>query len=204
MELATAALEPAHGVPARPDSLTVLLSRVTAGDAEAFNDVFPLIYNDLHRIAEGCMRGERPNHTLQATALIHELYVRLLHSHDLVYRSQGHFLALAARIMRRILVDHARTNHAVKRGPGIKTRLDENLSTPAQQEPMVVQLDDALRQLEKEDRMKGRLIEMRFFAGMTAADIAESLAMPVHTVRRQLRFSQAWIRRQMSHEIRSR
>jgi RNA polymerase sigma factor (TIGR02999 family) len=168
---------------------------VSGGDQEAFKHIFPLIYNDLHRIAEGCMRSERCDHTLQPTALIHELYLRHVHGQQLAYSNRGHFFALAARIMRRILVDHARANRAAKRGPAMKTSLDENLSATAEQEGIVVQLDDALTQLAKEDETKERLVEMRFFAGMTAEDIAEYLGMPVHTVRRELRTSQAWIRR---------
>jgi RNA polymerase sigma factor (TIGR02999 family) len=182
---------------ATPDSITMLLSRTSAGDQQAFTHLIPLIYKDLHRIAEGCVRSELPGHTLQATALIHEVYLRLVDYHGLDYRDRGHFFALAARIMRRILVDHARARRAVKRGSALKITLDENLKVSSEKERIVVLLDDALKQLAKQDATKARLVEMRFFAGMTAEDIAECVAMPVHTVRRELRIAQAWIRREL-------
>jgi RNA polymerase sigma factor (TIGR02999 family) len=184
--------------PPMAGSVTMLLSRVGAGDQEAFAHLFPLIYIDLHRIAEGCVRSELPGHTLQATALIHEVYLRLVRHHDLNYRDRGHFFALAARMMRRILVDHARARRAAKRGPAMKTNVDGNLQLTTKQERIVLLLDDALKQLAKEDEMRARLIEMRFFAGMTAEDIAECVTMPVYTVRRELRRAQTWIRREMA------
>jgi RNA polymerase sigma-70 factor, ECF subfamily len=189
--------ERANELPATPVSVTTLLSRATAGDQEAFTDLFPFVYRDLHRIAEGCVRNELPGHTLQATALIHEAYLRLVRQYGLEYRDRGHFFALAARVMRRILVDHARARRAAKRGSALKVTLDENLLFTTERETIVLLLDDALRQLAKEDPMKARLVEMRFFGGMTAEEIAECVAMPVHTVRHQLRRALAWIRGQI-------
>jgi RNA polymerase sigma factor (TIGR02999 family) len=179
------------------DSITMLLSRVSAGDSEALTHVLPLIYKDLHRIAEGCLRNERPGHTLQATALIHESYLRLVDYHGLDYRNRSHFFAVAARVMRQILVDHARARRARKRDAAMNVTLDENFEFAPQQDRIVVRLDDALKQLAKEDEKRARLIEMRFFGGMTAEDIAGYLDMPVHTVRRELRSAQAWLRREM-------
>jgi RNA polymerase sigma factor (TIGR02999 family) len=126
------------------------------------------------------------------------MYLRLVHQHELDYRDRSHFFALAARIMRRILVDHARARRALKRGSALKTTLDENTDIKGQQEQIVLLLDDALKQLAKENETRARLVEMRFFAGMTAEDIAESLAMPVYTVRRELRRAQTWIRREIA------
>jgi RNA polymerase sigma factor (TIGR02999 family) len=175
----------------------MLLSRASAGDPEAFTHLAPLIYRDLHRIAEGHLRKELPGHTLQATALIHEVYLRLVNYQGLGGGDRSRFFALAARMMRQILVDHARRRNAAKRGAGMKVTLDENVEFGVQRDRMVVRLDDALKQLAEQDETKARLVEMRFFGGMTAENIAECTAMPVHTVRRELRIAQAWLRREM-------
>jgi len=179
------------------ESITVLLSRMNTGDPQAFTNLVPLIYKDLHRIAEGYLRHELSGHTLQATALIHELYLRVASDQALTYRSRGHFFALAARTMRRILVDHARARNAAKRGAALKVSLDESLESAQPRDRMLVLLDDALNELAKQDEGQAQLIEMRFFGKMTAEDIANSLDIPVHVVRRELRRAQAWLRREM-------
>jgi RNA polymerase sigma-70 factor, ECF subfamily len=179
------------------EAITVLLSRMGVGDREAFDHLVPLVYQELHHIAEGYLRREGREHTLQPTALIHEAYLRLAGYEGADYRNRTHFFAVAARVMRRILVDHARARHAVKRGSGERITLRESLDFAPERERIVVALDEALNALAKEDERKARIVEMRFFGGMTAEDIAESLAMPVHTVRRELRIAQAWLRREI-------
>ena len=198
MQQGATAGERVNSLGATLSPITMLLSRVSAGDNEALKHVIPLIYKDLHRIAEGYIRNERPGHTLQATALIHEVYVRLVDYHGLDYCNRSHFFALAARMMRQILVDHARAHRAGKRGAALRVTLDEGHGFASPQERIIVLLDDALRQLARQDQRKAMLVEMRFFAGMTAEDIADCMAVPAHTVRRELRSAQAWLRLEMN------
>lgn len=179
------------------DSVTAMLSRVNAKEPEALEDLTPFVYRDLHRIAEGCLRRESPDNTLQATALIHELYLRLLNTHSPRYQNRGHFFALAARSMRRIVVDHARARHTKKRGDGVKIALEPHIDVAPERERGVVELDHALSSLEKTHESLARLVEMKYFAGMTAEEISECTEIPVPVVRRQLRAAQAWLRREM-------
>lgn len=197
MQLEAFATELSNSAAPPPGSITTLLSRASDGDQQAFSHIIPLIYRDLHRIAEGYLRNELPGHTLQATALINEAYVRLAGARNLDCRDRTHFFALAARVMRRILVDHARARHAAKRGAGLKVTLDNNVDTAPEREEIVMLLDDALIRLAKQDQKKAKLVEMRFFGGMTADDIADYVSMPVHSVRRELRLAQAWLRREI-------
>jgi RNA polymerase sigma factor (TIGR02999 family) len=191
------ASDAAHAAFTPPGSITMLLSRANGGDGQAFTHLFPLIYKDLHRIAEGYLRYELQGQTLQPTALVNELYLRLAGYNGLDFRNRSHFFALAARTMRRILVDHARARHAAKRGAGVKVPLDEALDAAPQRDRILVLLDHALDQLAKVDETKAQLVEMRFFAGMTAEDIAGCIDMPVYTVRRELRRAQVWLRREI-------
>ena len=178
-------------------SITTLLSRVNEGDRDAFNDLVPLVYQELHRIAEGYLRRETLNHTLQPTALIHEAYLRLAESDGIDYQSRKHFFAIAARVMRRILVDHARARYAVKRGASMTVALERDADVAAERDAIVISLDDALTGLADRDEDKARLVEMRFFGGFTAEEIAQCVATPVHIVRRDLRSAQVWLRREM-------
>lgn len=180
-----------------PDSITLLLSRVSCGDRMAFDRLVPLVYHELHRIAEGYLRHEPTNHTLQPTALIHEAFLRLVDYNGTDYQSRTHFYAVAARVMRQILADHARARHAAKRGGIGKFSLDENMAFTPEHDRVVMALDDALNALAKHDALRASIVEMRFFGGMTLEDIAACLAMPVHTVRRQLRTAQIWLRREI-------
>lgn len=179
-----------------PDSITVLLSRINDGDRNAFDHLVPLVYHELHRIAEGYLRRESQNHTLQATALIHEAYLRLAEYGGTGYQNRKHFFAIAARVMRCILVDHARARDAEKRGSGMTVALDGS-EFSAERDRIVISLDDALKALAGEDDRKARLVEMRFFGGMTAEEIAECVETPVHVVRRELRNAQVWLRREI-------
>jgi len=179
------------------DSVTRVLSRLNHGDQNAFNDLVPLVYHELHRIATGYLRRESQNHTLQPTALIHEAYLKLAGYQGADYQSRKHFFAVAARVMRRILVDHARARYAVKRGPGITVALERNADFAAERDAIVISIDDALNALAGQDEQKARLVEMRFFAGMTAEEIADCIDSPVHIVRRDLRSAQIWLRREI-------
>jgi RNA polymerase sigma factor (TIGR02999 family) len=179
-----------------PESITTLLSRVNGGDRGAFDHLIPLVYRELHRIAEGYLRRESPNHTLQPTALISEAYLRLV-DHGADYQSRKHFFAAAAQVMRRILVDHARARYAAKRGVNVTVMLEPGGDVASQRDRIVISLDDALAALAVEDDLKARLVEMRFFGGMTAQEIADCVAIPVHIVRRELRNAQIWLRREI-------
>jgi RNA polymerase sigma factor (TIGR02999 family) len=170
---------------------------VNDGDRQAFDRLMPLVYQELHRIAEGYLRRESHNHTLQPTALIHEAYMRLAEYGDGDYQNRKHFYAVAARVMRRILVDHARARYAAKRGADLTVALDPNLDYAPERDKVVIALDDALTALANEDEAKARLVEMRFFGGMTAEEIADYMAAPVHVIRRELRTAQIWLRREM-------
>jgi RNA polymerase sigma factor (TIGR02999 family) len=180
------------------ESITLLLSRVKRGDQEAFDHLVPFVYQELHRIAEGYLRREaQKNHTLQPTALIHEAYLRLVNSEGVDFQSRKHFYVVAARVMRRILVDHARARCAAKRGADMTVALDPNSDFAPDRDRIVVALHDALNALAREDDRKARLVEMRFFGGMTAEEIAACVGSPVHAVRRELRSAQDWLQREL-------
>jgi len=182
----------------RPDSVTTLLSRLNGGDRGAFNDLVPLVYQELHRIAESYLRREsQKEHTLQPTALIHEAYLRLAQYDGSDYQGRKHFFAVAATVMRRILVDHARARYTSKRGAGLMVDLEPNADVALERDAIVLTLDDALNALAVQDKDKARLVEMRFFGGMTAEEIADCTGTPVHIVRRQLRSAQLWLRQEM-------
>ena len=179
------------------ESITVLLSRVSEGDRHAFDDLIPLVYEELHRIAEAYLRREFQNRTLQPTALIHESYLRLVQYGQAAYQNRAHFFGVAARVMRQVLVDHARARQAGKRGPGAKIALHPGVDVAPERDRVVIALDDALNALAGHDEAKARLVELRFFVGMSATEIAECLGAPVHAVRRELRVAQAWLRREI-------
>jgi len=142
------------------------------------------------------MRNERTAHTLQSTALVHEAYARLVKQNQPDYSSRAHFMGVAAHIMRQILIDHARASNAEKRGGKVaKVSLDEATDMAAERLSAIIAIDDALRELERNDPLKAQLVEMRFFGGMTAEDSAEVLKITAGQVRRQLRIGQAWLQR---------
>jgi RNA polymerase sigma factor (TIGR02999 family) len=189
--------EPRSTRSAVPESITALLSRVNGGDRHAFDRLIPLVYHELHRIAEGYLRRESANHTLEPTALVHEAYMRLVENGSADYQSRKHFFVIAARVMRWILVDHARTRYAAKRRSDLTVALDAVRDFAKERDRIVISLDDALNALAVEDEQKARLVEMRFFGGMTPDEIADCIRIPVHTVRRGLRAAQVWLRRQI-------
>jgi len=190
-------------VTAPTGSITVLVHEYANGDKAALNRLLPLVYAELRRIAQKHLRGERPGHTLQPTALVHEMYAKLAGQSAPNLQDRVHFLSVAAGVMRQILIDHARTKYAQKRG-GRQEKLSlEEASEACMQKPAImIQIDDALNELARHDAHKARLIEMRFFAGLTAEESAQLLNLPVNTVRRDLRVAQAWLNRELSQDSR--
>jgi RNA polymerase sigma factor (TIGR02999 family) len=181
----------------RPD-LTQLLVAWGDGDQAAFEQLAPLVYNELKRIARRYMAGERAGHTLQATALVNEAYIRLIDINKVTWQSRAHFFAISARLMRRILVDVARAKRYQKRGGGAQqVSLDEGLlvSDPGRD---LLALDDALQALAKFDARKSQVVEMRYFGGLTVEEIAVSLNVSPETVMRDWKLAKAWLLRQLT------
>lgn len=182
-------------------SITVLVHAYANGDKGALDQLLPLVYAELRRIAQRQLREERPGHTLQPTALVHELYARLADQSPPDLNDRAHFLGVAARVMRQILVDHARAKYAKKRGGRQENvSLDEAQHTCMEKPAIMIRIDDVLNQLAHQDARKAQLIEMRFFGGLTAEESAAVLDLPVHVVRRELRIGQAWLQREINHD----
>lgn len=184
-----------------PPNLTNLLRAWRQGDRAAFDEMAPLIYDELRRMAAFHLRGERPGHTFSPTDLISEVYLRLAGGTQLEFNDRVHFFAIASRNMRQILVDHARKRCADKRGAGERPlELDETrISTDRPWE--LVALDDALVELAKFDERKARVIELHYFGGLTQEEISTVCEIHVNTVSRDIRFSEAWLRRQLRAEM---
>jgi RNA polymerase sigma factor (TIGR02999 family) len=179
--------------------ITKLLHDWSQGDQGALDQLIPVVYCELRKLASGYLRTERPEHTLQPTALIHEAYLRLVAQQFPEWKNRAHFYGVAAQLMRQILVEHARTRVALKRGgAGEKVQLDEIIGLPQQRAAELVALDDALFSLASFDERKARVIELRFFGGLTEAETAQVLDISVATVRRDLRLAEAWLRRELS------
>ncbi len=178
--------------------ITILLQEFASGDKSALDRLVPLLYPELRRLARSYMRGERPDHTLQPTALVHEAYARLVNQEQPDYRSRAHFMGVAAQVMRQILIDHARTRNAEKRGGGAANLpLELAAAVPVGEPATILAIGEALDRLARNDSLKARLIEMRFFGGMTAEESAEVLNLSVTEVRRHLRVAQAWLQREL-------
>ena len=180
--------------------VTGLLQKWGEGDRDVLNQLLPAVYDELHRMAARYLRHERPDHTFQPTALINEAYVRLVDQKNVKWENRAHFFAIAANIMRRILVDHARGHQAAKRGGSmIKLPLDEAVHrAPKQEEMDLVALDEALTQLAKIDPEQSRLVELRYFAGLTIEETAQVMGISPATVKRKWTISRAWLRREIS------
>ena len=183
------------------NDVTQLLVQWSEGSESAFEALAPLVYNELRQRARNYLRHERPDHTLQPTALLHEAYLRMIGEHLPAWQNRAHFFAIASRAMRQILVDHARRRGAGKRGSGVvDVCLDEAL-IPAQAENFnILALDEALSKLESFDARKCRVVEMRYFGGCTVEEVAEALGVSVITVIRETRVAEAWLRRSMLGE----
>lgn len=177
-----------------PADVTQILRAMNAGDKEAPEKLLPIVYEELRKLAHGYMRSERPDHTLQATALVHEAYIQLVDWQNVTWQNRAHFFAAAAKMMRKILVDHARQRNAEKRGGGVRNiLLDEAVSFPADQSVELVDLDDALTELASFDPVQAHIVEMRFFGGMTIEETAHALSISDSTVKREWRVAKAWL-----------
>ena len=184
--------------PAQSHRVTALLVAWGDGDESALSRLIPIVHDELHRIARACMAGERGDHTLQATALVNEAYLRLIQTQGMNWQNRAHFLAMAARLMRRILVDFARSKQYLKRGGGAVTvSLAPDIVLPAEPGHDLVALDDALEELAKIDERKSRVIEMRFFGGLSVKETAEALRVSPETVMRDWKLAKAWLLRQL-------
>ena len=194
-------LAPAEGVrvsepPSQPVSM--LLAKWRAGDQEALQVLIPLVYGELRRIAQRQLRQERPDHTLQSTALVHEAYLRLTKQGPAEIQNRAHFLAVASQLMRQILVDHARRHRAAKRGGGLKLELQEAMAQQQAPDIDLIALDNALNELARLDPQQSRIVEMRFFGGLSIEDTAEVIGVSRTTVKREWATARAWLLREMS------
>lgn len=177
----------------RPD-ITVLLKQAHKGDESALNELLPIVYDELRRVASNQLRNERSDHTLQATALVHEAYLRLLEQKEVDWQNRVHFFSIAAEMMRRILVNYAIQRNAKKRGDGAaKIELDEAIGFSKERELDLVILDETLNELAKFDPGQARIVELRFFAGLTIEETAQALGISDSTVKREWRSAKAWI-----------
>ena len=179
--------------------VTQLLAELQDGRPDAASQLIPLVYDELHRLARRQMRGERPDHTLQATALVHEAYLRLVNQPQRTWQNRAHFIALAAQIMRRILVDYARARLTSKRGSGPqKVPLEQHPLIREEQSEALVSLDEALERLAQLDERQSRVVELRFFGGLTVEETAEVLSISSKTVKRDWTLARAWLHREVS------
>lgn len=180
------------------NDVTRLLGAWRAGDEQALAELTPLVYRELHRLARSAMRGERPGHTLQTTALVHEAFIGLADA-KVDWVDRAHFYAIAARQMRRILVNHGEAHRAAKRGGGqAHASLDEALDVVGTPSAEISDLDDALRRLEAIDPRKAQALELHYFGGLTYEEIAAVLKVSASTVDTELRFAKAWLRTQLA------
>jgi len=179
--------------------VTQLLVNWSKGDQESLERLIPLVYGELHRLADRYLRRERQGHTLQSTALVHEAWLKLIDQRNVHWQNRAHFFGVAAQLIRRILVDYARNRHAEKRGGhAYKLSLDEAIEMPKQRDLDLVALDDALESLSRVDPQQGRIVELRFFAGLSIEETAEVLRISPATVKRDWVSAKAWLYREMS------
>jgi RNA polymerase sigma factor (TIGR02999 family) len=182
-----------------PGNVTQLLVAWSGGDQGALTRLVPLVYDELRRLARRCLRRERQGHTLEPTALVHEAYARLIDRNRVQWQGRTHFFAVAAQTMRRILVEHARGRHAARRGGGgLRITLDETVISGDRRDVDLIALDDALNGLTAVDMMQARIVELRYFAGLTIEETAEVLASSAATVKREWTIAKAWLYRKMS------
>jgi len=190
---------------APPDpQVTQLLLAWGEGERAALDELLPLVYEELRRLAHRYMAGERPDHTLQTTALVNEAYLRLIDVRQVRWENRAHFFAISAQLMRRILVEFARKRGSEKRGGGVqKVSLDEALIGPQEQGQDLVALDDALKAMAAVDPRQSKVVELRFFGGLTVEETAEALQVSPQTVLRDWRLAKAWLRREMRKAVSS-
>lgn len=182
-----------------PHDVTALLVDWSNGDQNALDRLTPLVYDELRRLAAGQLRGERSDHTLQATALANEAYLRLVDQKRVQWRDSAHFRALAAQMMRRILIDYARKTHSAKRGGGAaKVSLEEAAEIGVSREPDVLEVDEGILELAEVEPELARIVELRYFGGLSSEQIAEVLGVSVPTVTRRWRTARAWLYRYLT------
>jgi RNA polymerase sigma factor (TIGR02999 family) len=182
-----------------PSQVTKLLQGWRAGDREASDVLLPLVYDELRRLARHYLRDERPNHTLQSAALVHEAYFRLVEQELPAWESRTHFFAVAAQLMRQVLVDYARRHRASKRGSGaFALSLDDAVSLPQRKDLDVIALDDALTTLAEIDPRQSKVVELRFFAGLSLEEISEVMEISTATAQREWTAARAWLHREIS------
>jgi RNA polymerase sigma factor (TIGR02999 family) len=180
-------------------NVTQILLEWRSGNEDALKTLMPMVYDELRRLASRYMRSERREHTLQATALVNEAYIRLVDM-KVSWQDRAHFFAVAARLMRRLLVDHARGHHRAKReGDAAKVSLDEALEVSASPSSQVLVIDEALTRLAEFDPRKSEILELRFFGGLSNEEVAEALGISRATVQRDLRLAKAWLHRELKN-----
>ncbi len=180
---------------------THLLNEVTSGDASATERLFKLLYGDLRALAARLLKQEKPGHTLQPTALVHEVYMKLVDQSRVDWKGKTHFFAVGAQVMRRVLVDHARARQRAKRGGGRqRILLDQDIALGPEREEDLLALEDALSRLADLDPRQATIVEMRFFGGLTVAEVAEVLGVSKRTVENDWTVVRAWLRRELSQD----
>ena len=181
------------------DGVTQLLAAMGSGERPAVDRLLEVVYDELRALAEQCLRGERSDHTLQATALVHEAYLRLVDQRNVRWQNRAHFFAVAAQAIRRILVDHARSGQRQKRGGGQrKVLLSDVTPVVAERDLDLLALDEAMQRLAQDEPFEARIVEMRFFAGLTIEEVAEVVGVNEKTVRRHWNYAKAWLYREVA------
>lgn len=181
-----------------PENITQLLNQWSDGDERALDRLTPLVYEELRQQAARYLRRERPGHTMQTTALINEAYLRLIDAKEVRWQGRAHFFAIAANLMRRILVDHARQRNAAKRGGApVQVTLDRIVATAKQSNIDVLAIDEALTKLAAIDRQQSQIVELRFFSGLSVEETAAALGVSPRTVKRDWSVARAWLRREI-------
>ena len=183
----------------RNSDVTRLLSDWSNGDRRALDELLPLVYDELRHLANAYLRRERDGHTLQSTALVHEAFLRLVNQREVQWHGRAHFFGIAAQMIRRILVDHARAQRAAKRGSGaVRLELGEALAVAEQRNLDLIALDEALERLALMDERQSRIVELRFFAGLSVEDTADVMGISTATIKREWSSARAWLFREVA------
>jgi RNA polymerase sigma factor (TIGR02999 family) len=178
-------------------NVTQLLTRWNKGDEQALHELVPIVYGELRRLAHYHLQSERPDHTLQSAALVHEAYIRLIGSQPVDLQNRTHFMAVASRLMRQVLVDYARTRNAAKRDGGCRISLDQELDLPMDCDEDLLALDRALNDLARIDERQARIVELKFFGGLSSSSAASVLSISRATVDREWAMARLWLHREM-------
>lgn len=178
--------------------ITILLERINQGDGNAPGELLPLVYDELRKLAHSYMQNERSDHTLQATALVHEAFIRVVDWENVSWESRAQFFAVVAQVMRNVLVDYARARKTNKRFGGQKIVLDDAISFPNEREIDLLRLEEVLKSLEKIDSRQAKIVELRFFGGLSIEETAHVLKISDSTVKREWRFAKTWLQRELT------